>query len=251
MDTDESPTTEEPTETDLLRAKLQEEIQQGQELARALLAKAEAMLHYPLAKTVRSVEGQITEVHPAKWSMADATRLLQVGKDLLAHNEQQQRELGRMDMSRLPEWVPTYLAAWGSPRPDGKKMTVAWASSLAGTSASNVRNLRQRSRQFVRMETMARFGTAATMGEFIEAGLRGNVGVIWTNYMRLVKEGNVSAILKGVEWTRGKASKVEMMVSGGPQTVIYLPDNKRDGDAEEAAEGDESATAGDDSDVSQ
>lgn len=222
----------EPSEEERLRAQLLEEIQQEQTLARALLDKAEQMLKYPLATTTHVTDHKgravVTEIHPAKWSMADAVRLYNAAKELLERSEGRQRELGRFDVRRLPEWVPTYLAAWGSTRPDGKAMTVIWAASLAGTKDNNVRILRKRSPQFRRMEDMARFGTARIMGEYIDAGLRGNVPTIFGKFMQLVDEGNVQAVLKGVEWARGKPIKHEVEVTGAPQTHIYIPDNRRE-----------------------
>lgn len=219
----------EPTEEEIQRQRLLEEIQQEQSLARALLTKAEQMLQYPLAKTtqVTDHEGRavVTEIHPAKWSMADAAKLYDAAKELLHRSEQRQRDLERGAIDRIPSWVPTYLAAWGTTRPDGKMMTVQWASSLAGTSASNVRNQRQRSRQFRRMEEMARFGTQATMTEFIDAGLRGNASTIFDTFMRLIDDGDVRAVLKAMEWLRGKP--IEVDVKTGPQTFLYLPDNLR------------------------
>lgn len=223
---------QEPTEEERLRAQLLEEIQQEQALARALLDKAEQMLKYPLAKTthVTDHEGRavVTEIHPAKWSMADAVRLYDAAKELLKRSEGRQRDLERFDLPRLPPWVPTYLAAWGSPRPDGKGMTVIWASSLAGTTDSNVRNLRKRSPQFRRMEDMARFGTAQGIGDFIDAGLRGNAPTIFGKFVQLVDEGNVQAVLKGVEWLRGKPTKHVHEITRAPQAHIYIPDNERE-----------------------
>lgn len=60
--------------------------EQEWKLSQDLLDKARQMLVFPLAKTVRSQQGDgqtiVTEVYPAKWSIADAGRLLEIASRL-------------------------------------------------------------------------------------------------------------------------------------------------------------------------
>lgn len=108
-------------------------------------------------------------------------------------------------LDTLPDWVPTYLAAWGSVRPDGKQMSVEWAAGLAGISASAVRNLRMRDRRFRTLEYVARHGGAAFMASFAEAGVRTSAPRLLTAFLKLVDEGNSTAIIQGMKWLLGKA----------------------------------------------
>lgn len=62
------------------------------------------------------------------------------------------------ELDDLPEWVPIYLDAWGSKRPDGRVMTVTFAAGLAGVSPSTIRFWRGRSAAFRDLEDQARRG---------------------------------------------------------------------------------------------
>lgn len=107
-------------------------------------------------------------------------------------------------IARLPPWVSVYLAAWGTKREDGKRVTVSWAAELAGTTDSTVRSLRKRSPRFRRMEYMARHAEAEEIASLVQAGLRGNAGVIFEAFMRLIKNGNPQATLRAVDWLQDK-----------------------------------------------
>lgn len=122
-------------------------------------------------------------------------------------------------LERLPEWVPTYLAAWGSTGPDGKKMTVKAAAELAGTNDSNVRNLRTRSPQFRRLEDMARHGSAERAASQVDAYLRGNSLRIIEAFDALVGQGNPQTVLKAMEWLRDRPAEVDVNLRGAVATV--------------------------------
>lgn len=125
-----------------------------------------------------------------------------MSEERLAEREEQQA------LERLPAWVPLYLAAWGSVRPDGKQMSVVWAAGHAGVTDSAVRSLRERSRQFRTLEYLARHGTAAFMTSYAEAGLRGSASLILKAYLELVDEGNAAAVLQGMKWLLGSPDQV-------------------------------------------
>lgn len=114
------------------------------------------------------------------------------------------------ELEKMPSWVPTYLAAWGSTNPDGNRMLVRIAAELAGTQASNVRNLRLRSPQFKRMEWMARHGSMAQAASFVEAGLRGIAPVIFEAFVKLIRSGDPATVRKAMEWLGSVTSKVEL-----------------------------------------
>lgn len=109
-----------------------------------------------------------------------------------------------VDVLRLPPWVPTYLAAWASKRPYSKRVTVTWAARMAGTTASNVRDLRRGAPRFRVMEQMARFGEGKHIASMISGGLRGNASLIFEAFMTLVASGNSQAVLKAMEWLQNK-----------------------------------------------
>lgn len=117
-------------------------------------------------------------------------------------------------MEALPGWMPTYLAAWGSTRPDGKAMSVEWAAGLAGVSPSAVRNWRAKDRRFQTLEYVARHGGAAFMASYADAGVRAAAPRILGAFLGLVDEGNATAILQGMKWLLGKADAV-VHVRGG------------------------------------
>jgi hypothetical protein len=133
-------------------------------------------------------------------------------------------------LERLPEWVPTYLAAWGSTGPDGKKMTVKVAAELAGTTDSNVRNLRERSPQFRRLEDMARHGSAERAASQVDAYLRGNSLRIIEAFDALVGQGNPQTVLKAMEWLRDKPAEVDVNLRGA---VAAVQGQMSDEDAEQ------------------
>lgn len=107
-------------------------------------------------------------------------------------------------LSGLPEWVPLYLAAWGSVRPDGKKMSVTWAAGLAGISVETVRGLRMRSRQFRIIEYVARHGSAAFMASYAEAGVRGAAPQILTSFLKLIADGEYHTVIQAMKWLMDK-----------------------------------------------
>ena len=114
----------------------------------------------------------------------------------------------------LPEWVPTYLAAWGSVRPDGKAMSVEWAAGLAGVTASAVRNLRARDRRFKTLEYVARHGGSAFMASYADAGIRGAAPAILSAFLGLVADGNAQAVLQGMKWLLGTSDSVDVHLKG-------------------------------------
>ena len=90
-------------------------------------------------------------------------------------------------------------------------MSVKRAAELAGTTASNVRNLRANNPQFARMEYIARHGDGEVVTSLIEAGLRGNAAIIFDSFMRLVRNGDRQAILNAMNWLQDKPSYLVMM----------------------------------------
>ena len=196
------------------RGRLEKMIENYEKAIEALVEKAQQMLMYPLARTVRTTteDGKqvVTEVHPAKWKMTDASEFYSEALALLDRIERLKAHADRIERDEtaedLPAWVPAYLAAWGGAQESGKRMTVSQASEVAGTTSSNVRNLRTRSEQFKRLEWIARHGDTAYMQSMVEAGLRGNALLIFAAFMRLVQEGNTQAVLKAMDkqaWTAG------------------------------------------------
>ena len=107
-------------------------------------------------------------------------------------------------LEKLPAWVPEYLAAWGSVRPDGKAMSVEWAAGLAGVSAVAVRMLRGRHREFRTLEYLARHGTAAFMVSYAEAGLRGAAPAIVAAFRKLIDDGEYHTVIQGMKWLMDK-----------------------------------------------
>lgn len=205
------------------RGRLKKMIESYEKAIEALVEKAQQMLMYPLAKTVHTTteDGKqvVTEVHPAKWTMTDASKFYSDALALLDRIERLKVHADRLDRDEategLPAWVPAYLAAWGGEqdggREDGgKRMTVSQAAEIAGTTSSNVRNLRTRSVQFKRLEWIARHGDTAYMQSMVEAGLRGNALLIFAAFMRLVQEGNTQAVLKAMEWLQDKPLRVKV-----------------------------------------
>jgi len=152
-------------------------------------------------KLVRETEMQIAEVQE---------RVREVIEDAEGH------------INDLPSWVPMYLAAWGSKRPDGKRVTVSWAASVAGTTASTVRSLRMRSDRFCRMEYIARHGEGEHVASMIDAGLRGNASRIFESFIRLVDKGNPQAVLKAMEWLQNKpAILLQLTTMSDEQLLEY------------------------------
>lgn len=211
------------------RKRLDDMISEQEQIVKALIEKAEQMLMHPLAKTVRTASDDgktsITEIHPAKWTMGDATKFYGQACDLLDRIAELKKRADQLELEedrreKLPAWVPAYLAAWGGGWKEGKRVTVTQSAELAGTSASNVRNLRQRSKQFQRLEYIARHGDALDMQSAVEAGLRGNMPVIFDAFMQLVKKGDARVVIKAMEWLLDKAAALEIRGSkDAPLTV--------------------------------
>jgi hypothetical protein len=150
-------------------------------------------------------------------------------------------EAKQADLEQLPTWVPAYLGAWGGKRENGKRVTVAWAAEQAGTTDSNVRNWRQTSQQFKRLEHLARYGRAEQVSSMVQAGLRGMTPVILAAFMRLVQTGNVHAIMKAMEWLQDKPSMILQVLSMSDDEILHeysglletIGDPARSGQAEE------------------
>ena len=121
-----------------------------------------------------------------------------MSEERLAEREEQRT------LERLPEWVPQYLAAWGSTRPDGKAMSVEWAAGLAGVTPSGVRSLRERRVEFRRLEYLTRHGTAAFMASYAEAGLRGSAPAILNSFLALIQEREYHTVIQGMKWLMNK-----------------------------------------------
>ena len=144
-------------------------------------------------------------------------------------------------VEKLAPWVPTYLGAWGCKREDGKRVTVGWAAEQAGTTDSNVRNLRQTNPRFRRLEELARYGRAEQISSMIQAGLRGSAPVILQEFMRLVQSGNAPAIMKAMEWLQDKPSMILQVLSMSDDEILKqysslletIGDPARSGQAEE------------------
>jgi hypothetical protein len=205
------------------RGRLEKMIENYEKAIEALVEKAQQMLMYPLARTVHTTteDGKqvVTEVHPAKWKMTDASEFYSDALALLDRIERLKAHADRIERAEvaeeLPAWVPAYLAAWGGEQKsgeqkNGKRMTVSQAAEVAGTTSSNVRNLRTRSEQFKRLEWIARHGDTAYMQSMVEAGMRGNALLIFAAFMRLVQEGNTQAVLKAMEWLQDKPLRVKV-----------------------------------------
>jgi hypothetical protein len=114
-------------------------------------------------------------------------------------------EMGEAErqIERMPAWVPQYLAAFGSRRPDGKRMTVKWAAELAGTNPENVRQYRKASAAFRRLEEVARFGDVMFMQSYVDAGLRGLAPLAMEALADLLRVRNPQVTLKAIGWLRG------------------------------------------------
>jgi hypothetical protein len=101
--------------------------------------------------------------------------------------------------TELPTWAPVYFAAWGSARPDGRRMSVQWAARLAGVSCSAVRNWRSENKHFRALEHIARHGGVQFMTSFTEAGIRAAAPAILQAYLKLVGEGHPQMVLQGLK----------------------------------------------------
>lgn len=133
--------------------------------------------------------------------------------------------------SDLPGWVPTYLAAWGSTRPDGRRMTVRWASGLSGVDESSVRKLRGRSKMFERLEYLARHGGGEFMASYAEAGLRGAAPALLQAFLGLVEDGHPQVVMQGMKWLLARPEEVDVnltgsMAQGSPQEWAELGDDE-------------------------
>lgn len=133
----------------------------------------------------------------------------------------------------LPEWVPLYLAAWGSTRPDGKRMTVRWAAGLAGVDDSAVRHLRGSNPMFKRLEFLARRAGGAFMASYADAGIRGAAPAILQAFFDLVRARDVTATLTGMRWLLAKPQAVDVnlrgvMAHGSPHDWGAVPPDERD-----------------------
>lgn len=142
-------------------------------------------------------------------------------------------------LDTLPGWVPTYLACWGSTRPDGKRMSVTWAAGLAGVSPDAVRQLRARSRQFRMMEHVCRQGGAEFMASYASAGVRAMAPEILTAMRDLITDRNPRMVSEAVKILLGQtgldvhlsadeAIKLEMVwgdyAEGDPETAEPPPE---------------------------
>lgn len=108
----------------------------------------------------------------------------------------------------FPDWALEYLAAWGSKvGPDGKRMRVKTAAALAGTTDSNVRELRRTNERFRLMEGIARNAGAMYMASYAEAGLRALAPEILRAFADLVRSRNAQIVVQA------------MKILLGPETV--------------------------------
>ena len=104
-------------------------------------------------------------------------------------------------LDTLPEWVPDYLAAWGSKvGPDGERMQVNKAAALVGITPDAVRMLRARSEQFKLLEYVARHSGGAFAASFMEAGIKGMVFDIFRSFRTLVQNQNPQVVLQAMKW---------------------------------------------------
>jgi len=134
-------------------------------------------------------------------------------------------------LEELPSWVPGYLAAWGSKLdPDGKTMRVKTAAALAGTTESNVRNLRQRNPNFRLLETIARKGGSLWLSSYMEAGIRGMAPRIFQSFCKLVESQNPQVVLQAMKWALDKPEGINVNLSGVMATddVSQLDDEELD-----------------------
>ncbi len=156
----------------------------------------------------------------------------------------------KQDFERLPEWVPNYLACWGSKKPDGGRMTVSFAAEFAGTTPDAVRMLRSRSEQFQRSEWVARQGTAEWAQSYMEAGLRTMAPRAIKAMGRLLDADNPQTVLKVAEWLLAPTTQIEVgppgSFAGFEEALgrIYGDDGDEDGGDER--EGDETGDAAED-----
>lgn len=107
------------------------------------------------------------------------------------------------EIERMPAWVSQYLAAFGSKRPDGKRMTVQWAAEFAGTRPGTVREYRRTSPAFRKLEEVARFGDVSFMSSYVNAGLRGLAPAAMEALADLIYVRNPQVVLKALSWLRG------------------------------------------------
>lgn len=122
-----------------------------------------------------------------------------------------QRDLDEHELEKLPKWVNNYLSCWGSrKRPDGGRMTVTFAADFAGVGPTAVRNMRQRSPAFRRLEIIARHMGAYWSQSFVEAGLRGLSPKIMQAFADLIEERHPQTVIKGLELLMGKVQELEV-----------------------------------------
>ena len=118
-------------------------------------------------------------------------------------------------LEKLPVWVPDYLAAWGSKfDPEGKRMRVKTAATLAGTTESNVRELRRRSERFQLMEKIAREGGSLFLSSYMEAGLRTMAPSLLQAFRTLVANLNPQVVLQGMKWAMDRPEALTVDVTG-------------------------------------
>jgi len=135
-------------------------------------------------------------------------------------------------LEQLPAWAPEYLACWGSKKPDGGRMTVRFAAEFAGVTPSAVRNLRERSATFSRLEEIARHAGAEWAQTYIEAGLRALAPGLMRALAELIADKNAQTVLKGIEWLRNKPQALSLEgtvgVSQGGWDLSGLSDDELD-----------------------
>ena len=108
-------------------------------------------------------------------------------------------------LDSLPEWVPDYLAAWGSRvGPDGERMQVSKAAALVGVTPAAVRKLRERSERFRLLEQVARHGGSGFTASYMEAGIKGMAFDIFRAFRRLVENGNPQVVVQAMKWAMDK-----------------------------------------------
>ena len=126
-------------------------------------------------------------------------------------------------LEKLPAWVTEYLAAWGSRfDPDGKPMRVKTAAALAGTTASNVRDLRRTSEQFRLLERIARHGGAMFLASYMEAGIRSLAPAMLRAFAALIEAENPQVVLQGMKWALDKPDMANLNVNLEGETRLVV-----------------------------
>ena len=109
-------------------------------------------------------------------------------------------------------------------------MRVKTAATLAGTTESNVRELRRRSDRFQLMEKIAREGGSMFLSSYMEAGLRTMAPSLLQAFRMLVANMNPQVVLQGMKWAMDRPEALTVDVTGVMATddVSKLSDEELD-----------------------